>query len=102
MKLVNGWILMNSKNSWDYKLILLAKAQKYLNKFDAATSGYIINQLDTLRLNPYEARNAKPLKGELKGKYSFRMGSFRAIYEVDQQGYIILVLIIGPRGDVYK
>jgi mRNA interferase RelE/StbE len=42
----------------------------------------------------------KPLKGE--PFWRLRQGSYRAICSVDDGKLVLLVLKVGPRGDVYK
>lgn len=38
---------------------------------------------------------------ELSGKYSYRIGDYRVIYEIRNHKLIILVIKIGDRKDVY-
>ena len=50
--------------------------------------------------------NISPMSGEWKGCYRLRVGSYRAIFQwltsPEEPDGIMEVLIIGPRGDVYK
>ncbi len=43
----------------------------------------------------------KPLKGEYKGLWRFRIGDIRIIYEVDEVHQTINVIAIDNRGNVY-
>lgn len=43
-----------------------------------------------------------PLKGELKGLWKYRMGSYRLIYKVFRHQLLIVVLDIGHRREVYR
>ncbi len=54
---------------------------------------------DDLENNPYLG---KPLKGHLKGRYSYRIGSHRIIYLVKKELLIIFVIDIGHRRDIYQ
>lgn len=36
------------------------------------------------------------------GYRQLRMGQWRAIYKIEDDELVILVLAIGPRGDIYK
>lgn len=56
-----------------------------------------IKSLDRLYTDPH---SGKPLSGELKGLYSLRIGSLRAIYSVE--GKDVVVHTISPRGQAYK
>ena len=59
----------------------------------------VASALDGLQRDPYQG---KPLKGELKGRYSYRVGSYRIIYLVHQQQLRVLVIDIGHRRDIYR
>jgi mRNA interferase RelE/StbE len=43
-----------------------------------------------------------PLKGDLRGLYKLREGSYRIIFEVLHAEKVILVHAIGHRGEIYK
>ncbi len=43
----------------------------------------------------------KPLKGEYKGLWRYRIGDIRIIYEVDQINQTISIIAIDNRGNVY-
>lgn len=59
----------------------------------------IARTLDDLESDPYMG---KSLKGHLKGRYSYRVGSHRIIYLVKKNLLIIFVIDIGHRRDIYK
>ena len=59
----------------------------------------VASALDDLQRDPYQG---KPLKGELKGRYSYRVGSYRIIYLIHQQQLRVLVIDIGHRRDIYR
>ncbi|MCX5796331.1 MAG: type II toxin-antitoxin system RelE/ParE family toxin [Elusimicrobia bacterium] len=44
----------------------------------------------------------KPLKGELAGKRSYRLGPYRIIYAVFAQRLLVYVLDIGHRREIYR
>ena len=43
----------------------------------------------------------KPLKGNFKGFFRYRMGKFRIIYTIQEDRLLILVLKVGKRDEVY-
>ena len=43
-----------------------------------------------------------PLKGELRGLWKYRIGSYRIIYKIHRHQLLIVVLDIGHRRDVYR
>ena len=48
-----------------------------------------------------EHRSGKALKLTLKGKWSYRVGSYRIIYSIEHGKLIVYVLTIGHRREVY-
>ncbi len=44
----------------------------------------------------------KPLTDELSGQFSFRIGTYRIVYKVNQKDNKVLVLRVGHRGKVYN
>ncbi len=61
--------------------------------------GRVIRAIDSLEIIPFLG---KALKGELKGLYSLRVGSYRVIYEVHQHRLLVRVIDLGHRKEVYK
>ena len=47
-------------------------------------------------------RIGKPLVGELTGLWSARRGDYRIIYEIDEEGSVVLVHRVQHRGLVYR
>jgi len=52
-----------------------------------------------LEINPYAG---KPLKGELAGKWSLRVGDYRIIYVIDEKQKIVILYNAKHRKAVYK
>ena len=44
----------------------------------------------------------KPLRGELEGKRSLRIGDYRLIYIIDEKNKIVTLLTIRPRKTAYR
>ena len=59
----------------------------------------VASVLDGLEKNPYQG---KALKGQLKGRYSYRVGSYRIIYSVHRHILTVYVIDVGHRRDVYR
>ena len=43
-----------------------------------------------------------PLRGELKGLFKLRVGSYRVFYSFDREKRTIYVYLIGHRQEIYK
>lgn len=50
----------------------------------------------------HDTLDIKQLKGVLNGYYRLRIGSYRAVFDVNNGMLLLLILKIHPRGDVYK
>jgi mRNA interferase RelE/StbE len=86
----------------NYSIRFDKAAQKYFNKLDKQTQKRIAYAIDVLSKNPYEIPNSKPLSGISGNVYRLRIGQLRMIYEIKNEHLIIIILRIGPRGDIYK
>lgn len=47
-------------------------------------------------------RSGHPLRHQLTGLWSARRGSYRVVYEVDEEAAVVFVLRIDHRSDVYR
>ncbi len=84
-----------------YTVRLLKAATRDLEKLDRTVARAILDRLAWLARNLHATR-LYPLKGDLRGLYKLREGSYRIIFEVMHADKIILVHAIGHRRDVYK
>lgn len=55
--------------------------------------------LRTIAGDPF---HGKPLREELSGLYSHRVGPLRIVYEVDRPAKAVHVVAIGPRRTIYE
>lgn len=51
--------------------------------------------------DPFDIRYSKPLHGSLDDTRTSRLGNIRIIFRVVREQLVIVVVRIGPRGDVY-
>jgi mRNA interferase RelE/StbE len=59
----------------------------------------VAKTLDDLERDPFQG---KPLTGELKGRYSYRVGSYRIVYLIRRHELLVLVIDVGHRRDIYR
>lgn len=59
----------------------------------------VANGLDRLSQDPH---TGKPLKGDLRGYWSYRVGVYRIIYLIGQTEIVVEVLRIQHRKEVYE
>lgn len=86
-----------------YKILLTESAERDLRKLDAQVAKRIISKLRTYESDESPFHHAKQLKG-LKDTYRFRIGDYRAIFEVMPNGTltILMVLNVGHRKEVSR
>lgn len=85
-----------------YEVHLSKEASKYYRKLDTIRKKQINKILTILQDDPYSLPHVKRLQGSDYKDYRVRFGDFRLLYRIINGELIILVLDIGPRGDVYK
>lgn len=80
-----------------FKVLLHPKAARFLRRVDSSIRDQIRQHLRELEVSPEN-------KGEhLKNStfWRLRIGDYRAIYEIDNEKSIVIILFIGHRRDVY-
>ncbi|MCK4462893.1 MAG: type II toxin-antitoxin system RelE/ParE family toxin, partial [Candidatus Omnitrophica bacterium] len=78
------------------------KAEKeyaYLYRTNKSIFKRVRNALKFLAENPTQG---KPLKFTLKGKWSYRVGSYRIIYSIAHNILTVYILDIGHRREIYN
>ena len=79
------------------------KARKQLSKLDKHTANIIYSWIGKNLENctdPYA--KGKPLVGDRKGTWRYRVGRYRIIVDIQDDKLIILVLAVGDRKNVYN
>jgi mRNA interferase RelE/StbE len=94
-------ILMSSESPKTYKLRLSNRAVKCLSRLDKTTTSRMLDKLEHLKVDPYHSVGTKKLSGKLTGLFRLRIGNYRAIYQIDDDYYIVTILVIGSRGNIY-
>lgn len=82
-----------------YSVSIKQSAVKALEKVVREDRLRIIDAIDQLKTNPAAGG---VLKGEFSGLRRIRIGSYRVVYEVQDQKLVVLVVRIGHRRDVYR
>ena len=85
-----------------YKVYLADKrVLKQLNNFAVGIRQQIKNALLNLEKEPRPPGSRK-LAGKLKGFWRIRIGSYRAIYDIDDKKRVVVVTDIGHRRQIYR
>ncbi len=81
-----------------YEIVLTKRAVKDLEKLEERVKRKIIQQLKEYKNDPLT--NAKKLINPKLGSYRYKIGDYRAIFDV--QNKTIVILRIGHRKVIYK
>ena len=86
-----------------YKVDYTTEARKIIDKLDNSVSKRI---LDWIKNNLEGCENpraqGKALRGNLKGRWRYRVGSYRIIAQIQDDKVVILIVDVDKRNDVYK
>jgi len=87
--------------AWNVEFLDTAKRQlaKLDRKWQAAILDYLEDQIATLD-DPRS--RGKPLVGDRKGLWRYRVGDYRILCELPDDDLIVLVVTIGHRRQVYR
>ncbi len=78
-------------------------ARKQLAELDKVVAKRIVLFLhERVAPNAQPRQSGKPLKGELKEFWRYRVGDWRVLCEIKDEQVTVLVLHIGHRRDVYR
>jgi len=78
-------------------------AEKQIKKLDRVAQALIVRFLRE-RLKPADDPRqwGKPLHGEKRGLWRYRVGDYRLICDIQDERITVLVLEVGHRTDVYR
>ncbi|HEY8416176.1 MAG TPA: type II toxin-antitoxin system RelE/ParE family toxin [Thermaerobacter sp.] len=82
-----------------WRLLIAPRAHTVLKRLPAPERKRFLEAFDRLAADPSSAP-AKPLQG--RPEWRLRVGGWRALLRVDREAGTIVVVAIGPRGDIYK
>lgn len=77
--------------------------RKEILKLDKKMEGRVMGAIVKICRDPMTQRGdtEEILTGQLRGKWRYRLGDYRLIYQPDKQKHIVFLLAVGPRGGVY-
>ena len=85
-----------------YRVTLTKKAAKFYKSAEPALAKRLARAFEVLEQSPRQHPNIKALKGELAGRYRYRVGDYRVIYRVQNDEEVVIVLLIKHRRDAYE
>ena len=86
-------------SSWH--LVVARPARRAIDRLPPKIAVAVVEYiLGPLLDNPH--RVGKPLRGDLAGLHSARVGAYRIVYEIDKDQYMVKVVYIGHQADIYR
>jgi len=84
-----------------YKLAFHPDVEGDLKRLDKPTCRRILNKIRWLVEHAEDVRH-EPLTGRWAGMYKLRVGDYRAVYNINREGEVLIVYAVGHRREVYK
>ena len=84
-----------------YNIHFTKQVYKTLRKTPQDIVKRMREKLEQIATDPY-TKHANVTKLQNRPGYRLRIGDWRVIYDVEDEKLIILVLKVGPRGEVYR
>ena len=86
-----------------YKLDYTTDARKALKKLDNSIKKRIIDWIEkNLEDCENPRKNGKPLTGNLKGNWRYRVGDYRIIAKIEDEEILITVIDVNHRRQIYR
>ena len=82
-----------------YRIQVAKRFEKDFKALDKKLKKRVIEKVESLKTSPY---SFKALHGNLKGYYSIRVGDYRIVYTVAENGKIVTLRSIIHRRTDYK
>ena len=85
-----------------YKVEFTRQAEKEFEQIyrsDRTLYRRFLNAFDFISKDPVQG---KPLHGQLKGLYSYRLGSYRILYEIHHGKLLVIIIDLGHRKEIYR
>ena len=83
-----------------YQVEFEPEALADLDRMDSTDRKRIFRKINWLALN-FEQTTSQRLSANLAGFYKLRVGNYRVIYSVDEQGQLVAIIRVGHRSEIY-
>jgi mRNA interferase RelE/StbE len=84
-----------------YEVVFTKQAIRVLRRLPRNVAHLMREKIEEIALDPYATHNNVT---KLVGRpgYRLRVGDWRVIYELQNEQVVMLVIKVGPRGEVYE
>jgi mRNA interferase RelE/StbE len=83
-----------------WRLLVAGPAARGLERLPEKAVAAVLESFQAIVADPH--RVGKPLRLELEGLWSARRGPYRVIYRIDDEAWVVTVVAVGHRADVYR
>jgi mRNA interferase RelE/StbE len=84
-----------------YEIVFTKQAAKSLRRIPPIIANSIRGKLAQIALDPF-AKHVNVTKLQNRPSYRLRVGDWRVIYEINTEQFVVMVLKIAKRGEVYR
>jgi len=93
--------LASASNFWQVEIS--RTAEKQITKLDRAAQSSILRFLrERVQTAEDPRRLGKPLHGDKKGLWRYRVGDYRLICDIQDERIVVMVLRVGHRKEIYR
>lgn len=85
-----------------WKIEFLPRALRALKKLDPPTRRAILDALAEISELSNPTSRGKPLSGNLRGLWRYRVGNYRVICSIEHDELVILAMDLGHRSTIYR
>jgi len=84
-----------------FRVLLAEPARRFYEDADATLQRKLDRCFEILKEDPRRHPNIKALRNRLKGYYRYRIGDYRVIYRIEDDGQLVIVAMIRHRSEAY-
>ena len=77
------------------------RVEKEIARLEKQTRQRVIQAIKSLEKQP-RPPGARQLAGQMKGAWRIRVGSYRVLYDIDDQQNIVIILAVLHRREAYR
>ena len=85
-----------------YKVVMSRRALKFKENLDLRAQHRINDLIERLKANPYAVKHKRIESKKHKGTRRARTGDFRVLYIIYKERYVVEIMKIRHRKNVYK
>ena len=84
----------------EYRVVFVRSARRELERLEATTARRVISRIEALATDP-RPHGCVKLQGAVD-LWRIRIGDYRVVYAIDDDGRLVDIRVVRHRGDVYR